>query len=143
MAPDMTEVIDDADRWREEPSPATHVDSTVEPPRPHASSTAIVGSRIVRRPRELARWPVDQRRIARYLTALIVVGGTTFSVLKVVHLNLVFETNTPTGGDMGAHVMAPGLPARPPAAALPAQRLEQRTGTPASRCTASTWSCRR
>ena len=29
------------------------------------------------------------------------------SVLKVVHLNLVFENNTPTGGDMGAHVMAP------------------------------------
>ena len=24
-----------------------------------------------------------------------------------VHLNLVFENNTPTGGDMGAHVMAP------------------------------------
>ena len=27
--------------------------------------------------------------------------------LKVVHLDLVFADNTPTGGDMGAHVMAP------------------------------------
>ena len=43
----------------------------------------------------------------QYLTALVVVGGATFAVLQVVHLDLVFQNNTPTGGDMGAHVMAP------------------------------------
>ena len=82
-------------------------------------------SRIVRRPRNWLDAPWTNERIARYLTALILVGGTTFAVLKVVHLNLVFENNTPTGGDMGAHVMAPGVPPRRPAAALPTQRLEQ------------------
>jgi 6-pyruvoyl-tetrahydropterin synthase related domain len=66
-----------------------------------------VASRIVRRPRNWLDAPWTNERIARYLTALILVGGTTFSVLKVVHLNLVFENNTPTGGDMGAHVMGP------------------------------------
>lgn len=66
----------------------------------------VVG-RVVRRPRNWLDAPWTNERIARYLTALILVGGTTFCVLKVVHLNLVFENNTPTGGDMGAHVMAP------------------------------------
>ena len=42
-----------------------------------------------------------------YLTALIVVGGCTLAVIQVCHYDLVFSNNTPTGGDMGAHVMAP------------------------------------
>ena len=97
-------------------------------PRRHARPSIVRPRscrRIVRRPRHWLDAPWTNERIVRYLTALILVGGATFSVLKVVHLNLVFENNTPTGGDMGAHVMAPGVPARSPAAALPAQRLEQ------------------
>ncbi len=102
MAADMTELIDDpivADDTlpRESTSPA--------PPRPTLLDRIV--SRVVRRPRNWLDAPWTNERIARYLTALVVVGGSTFSVLKVVHLNLVFETNTPTGGDMGAHVMAP------------------------------------
>lgn len=100
MAPDMTEVLDEPIVVEPALQPATY-----EPP--HRSIIDRIVSRIVRRPRNWLDGPWTNERIARYLTALLVVGGTTFSVLKVVHLNLVFENNTPTGGDMGAHVMAP------------------------------------
>ncbi|HZX53649.1 MAG TPA: hypothetical protein VFE86_03165, partial [Ilumatobacteraceae bacterium] len=98
----MTEVIDEP-IVADEPFPSSPV--PVAPPR--RSLGERVRSRIVRRPRNWLDAPWTNERIARYLTALLVVGGSTFSVLKVVHLNLVFENNTPTGGDMGAHVMAP------------------------------------
>jgi hypothetical protein len=102
MAADMTEVIDDP-IVADEPSPPEPVPA--EEFRRGLGDRII--SRVVRRPRDWLDRPWTNERIARYLTALIVVGGSTFSVLKVVHLNLVFENNTPTGGDMGAHVMAP------------------------------------
>jgi hypothetical protein len=104
MAPDMTEVIDDP-IVAEEPLLVPPPLAPLSPSR--RTLPDRIGSRIVRRPRNWLDAPWTNERIARYLTALIIVGGTTFSVLKVVHLNLVFETNTPTGGDMGAHVMAP------------------------------------
>ena len=68
-----------------------------------------IGRRIIRRPQRWldAPWPAE--RIVRYITALIVVGGSTWSVLQVVHLDLVIKNNTPTGGDMGAHVMGPAF----------------------------------
>ncbi len=102
MAADMTELIDDP-IVAEETLPPTPMPLAL-PKRPLLDR---IVSRIVRRPRYWLDAPWTNERIARYLTALIVVGGSTFSVLKVVHLNLVFENNTPTGGDMGAHVMAP------------------------------------
>ncbi len=98
----MTELIDEP-IVAEEPLP----EDPVRPELPRRSLFDRVASRVVRRPRNWLDAPWTNERIARYLTALIVVGGTTFAVLKVVHLNLVFENNTPTGGDMGAHVMAP------------------------------------
>ncbi|MEO6155995.1 MAG: hypothetical protein ABIQ39_00020, partial [Ilumatobacteraceae bacterium] len=72
-----------------------------------APMTRRIGQRIVRRPSRWLNspWPVE--RIVQYLTALVIVGGATFAVFQVVHLDLVFTNNTPTGGDMGAHVMAP------------------------------------
>ncbi len=102
MSADMTEVIDDP-IIADEPSPAAPIPTEV----PRRKLVDRIGSRIVRRPRNWLDRPWTNERIARYLTALIVVGGCTFAVLKVVHLNLVFANNTPTGGDMGAHVMAP------------------------------------
>jgi len=65
--------------------------------------------RIIRRPSNWLNAPWPAARIVQYLTALIVVGGCTFAVLQVIHLDLVFTNNTPTGGDMGAHVMAPAF----------------------------------
>ncbi|MBK5333001.1 MAG: hypothetical protein JJD93_13580, partial [Ilumatobacteraceae bacterium] len=98
----MTELIDEPIVAEEISPPA---ETRPEPPRRPLRERII--SRIVRRPRNWLDAPWTNERIARYLTALVIVGGSTFSVLKVVHLNLVFENNTPTGGDMGAHVMAP------------------------------------
>ena len=63
--------------------------------------------RLIRRPSNWINAPWPAERIVQYLTALVLVGGATFFVLQVVHLDLVFSNNTPTGGDMGAHVMAP------------------------------------
>ncbi len=102
MSADMTEVIDDPIVADELAAP-----DSIPPEAPRRTFGERIASRVVRRPRNWLDGPWTNERIARYLTALIVVGGTTFSVLKVVHLNLVFENNTPTGGDMGAHVMAP------------------------------------
>ena len=92
MAADMTELIDDP-IVAEETLPPTPMPLAL-PKRPLLDR---IVSRIVRRPRYWLDAPWTNERIARYLTALIVVGGSTFSVLKVVHLNLVFENNTPTG----------------------------------------------
>ena len=66
-----------------------------------------VRRRVMRRPTNWlnAPWPIE--RVVQYLTALLLVGGCTVAMLQVIHLGLVFENNTPTGGDMGAHVMAP------------------------------------
>ena len=66
-----------------------------------------VGRRIIRRPTDWLNAPWPTERIIQYLTALLLVGGATLAVLKIVHLDLVFTNNTPTGGDMGAHVMGP------------------------------------
>jgi hypothetical protein len=38
-----------------------------------------------------------------------VVGGSTWAATKVVQPSLVLSNNTPTGGDMGAHVMGPAF----------------------------------
>jgi len=66
-----------------------------------------VPARIVRRPVRWmeAPWPVE--RIIRVLTAVVLVGGSTFAAIQSVHPDLIFRNNTPTGGDMGAHVMGP------------------------------------
>ena len=71
------------------------------------SAMQRIARRGLRRPTNWLNAPWPAERIAQYLTALVVVGGCTFAALQVVHLDLVFTNNTPTGGDMGAHVMAP------------------------------------
>lgn len=55
-----------------------------------------------------APWPVA--RIVRVATTAVVLVIATTSVLRVVHFpRLVLKNNTPTGGDMGAHVFAPAF----------------------------------
>jgi hypothetical protein len=72
--------------------------------------------RIVRRPVEWATrpWPTD--RIVRVGVTAFSLIVTTVIMMNVVHLNplnggadLVFDDNTPTGGDMGAHVWGPAF----------------------------------
>jgi hypothetical protein len=102
MSADMTEIIDHP-AVDEAPIPDLADEIRVD----QAGFMDRIVDRVLRRPRNWLDTQWTNERIARYLTALIVVGGSTFAVLQVVHLNLVFADNTPTGGDMGAHVMAP------------------------------------
>ncbi|MDO8361821.1 MAG: hypothetical protein Q7V88_02915 [Actinomycetota bacterium] len=66
-----------------------------------------IALRIVRRPMNWLNSPWPAERVVQYLTALVVVGGCTTVMLQIIHVPLVFTNNTPTGGDMGAHVMGP------------------------------------
>ena len=63
--------------------------------------------RIMRRPSNWINAPWPAERIVQYLTALALVGGSTFAIINIVHLDLVLTNTIPTGGDMGAHVMGP------------------------------------
>ncbi len=51
--------------------------------------------------------PWTTERIVRLVVAWALVGGATFIVFQIAHPALLFENNTPTGGDMGAHVWGP------------------------------------
>ena len=59
--------------------------------------------------------PVSAPRIARtfpslqLFTSIVVVGGAMLFLLATVHPGLLFKNNTPTGGDMGAHVWGPAF----------------------------------
>ena len=66
-----------------------------------------IGRRIVRRPTEWLHRPWPAERLVQYFTAVTVLLGCTLAIMKVVHLDLIFSDNTPTGGDMGAHVLGP------------------------------------
>lgn len=83
------------------PAGATEVESA----RP--SRGRRVWRRVVRRPVDWFNAPWTTPRLVQYLTALVVLGGCTLAVLKVIHPELVLRNNTPTGGDMGAHVIGP------------------------------------
>mgnify|MGYP006268498177 CR=1 FL=1 len=56
----------------------------------------------------LSSWWTDTSFVRRVFTALVVVGTTVFVAVNV-HIEKVFWRNTPTGGDMGAHVWAPAF----------------------------------
>jgi len=45
----------------------------------------------------------------RAMSSTAVVLGATLILLSIVHPNLIFRNNTPTGGDMGAHVWGPAF----------------------------------
>jgi hypothetical protein len=60
----------------------------------------------------LRRWSTQFELNADYwkrLSAIIVVGGATIFLLLTLHPDLIFRNNTPTGGDMGAHVWGPAF----------------------------------
>src|SRR4051794_16335793 len=75
---------------------------------------ARAGRRIVRRPVRWAQRPWTTSRTVRFAVTTVTLVITTVIMMNVVHLNplnmkadLVFDNNTPTGGDMGAHVWGP------------------------------------
>lgn len=65
--------------------------------------------RAVRRPMGWIDAPWTTERIIRVFVTVLLVGGSTFAALQAVHPDLVLQNNTPTGGDMGAHVMGPAF----------------------------------
>lgn len=80
----------------------------LERPRlPRDSWPARAARRVVQRPRRWIEAPWTVERIVTVLTTVVVVGAATFFAIQVVHPGLVLRDNTPTGGDMGAHVMGP------------------------------------
>ena len=79
----------------------------VAPAEPSVVSRAM--RRIVRRPVAWFDAPWTTERIVRLMVTIVVVGGSTWAATKVVQPSLVLSNNTPTGGDMGAHVMGPAF----------------------------------
>ena len=64
------------------------------------------------RPTMLQRWANQFELNADYwkrLSTIIVVGGATIFLLLTLHPDLILRNNTPTGGDMGAHVWGPAF----------------------------------
>ena len=67
-----------------------------------------VARRLLRRPIEWAERPWPTSRIVQVAVTALSLFVTTYVMLNVVHFTtLVFDDNTPTGGDMGAHVWGP------------------------------------
>ena len=56
----------------------------------------------------MREWLHDTVLLRRIATWITVVGTTLFALIQV-HIEKVFLNNTPTGGDMGAHVWAPAF----------------------------------
>ena len=46
---------------------------------------------------------------SQQIISLVVVTASTFALLLTLHPDLIFSNNTPTGGDMGAHVYGPAF----------------------------------
>ncbi len=60
----------------------------------------------------LQAWSAQFESNADYwkrLSTIIVVGGATIFLLLTLHPELILRNNTPTGGDMGAHVWGPAF----------------------------------
>jgi hypothetical protein len=83
-----------------------------------ASPTLLqrVAARVFRRPVGWWQRPWSTERVVQVLVTSAVLVTTTVVMMLVVHLNplspgrdLIFDTTTPTGGDMGAHVWAPAF----------------------------------
>ncbi len=78
-------------------------------PRPRPSLPVRVMRRIMRRPQDWIDRPWPAERIVRFVLTALLLGGSTWAALQTVHPDLVLTNNTPTGGDMGAHVLGPAF----------------------------------
>jgi hypothetical protein len=107
--------------------------------RPPAGVHVRIWRRIVRRPMAWIDRPWPTERIVRFVVTALCLGGTTWAALQTVHPDLVFTNNTPTGGDMGAHVMGPAFLRDVLLPNFQLSGVEQLLVRGPSRCTASTW----
>ncbi len=77
---------------------------------------ARAANRLLRRPRHWLEREWDTERIWKFGFTAFALAVTTTIMMNVVHLNplspssdLIFDNNTPTGGDFGAHVWGPAF----------------------------------
>ena len=92
-------------------------DGELDEAAPAEPSTAQrIARRVLARP--LAWWnrPWTTRRVVEVLVTTSILVTMTVVMMMIVHFNpvsagrdLIFDANTPTGGDMGAHVWAPAF----------------------------------
>ncbi len=113
--PEM-DLVDGDDAAADQPNSATEqteeiiVDSapwTPPPVNPVVDRLGRLGRRVIRRPLDWVDAPWTVERALRTITAFLFLLITGVILLNVVHWNLVTTDNTPTGGDMGSHVMGP------------------------------------
>jgi hypothetical protein len=86
----------------------------VAPAAGERSQGARILMRVGRRPYQWVKRPWPDDRVVQVATSIAVLVVTTYIMMQVVHWNplssgddLVNDTTTPTGGDMGAHVWGP------------------------------------
>ena len=53
--------------------------------------------------------PENKFELYTRIISIVIVAGATLFLLKTLHLSLILRDNTPTGGDMGAHVWGPAF----------------------------------
>jgi hypothetical protein len=114
-APPMATVEAPPERELPDLAPIPEEEAEAEPAPPRRQSwPRRAGRRIVRRPVEWASRPWPTSRTVRFAVTSLTLIVTTVIMMNVVHLNplnmkadLIFDNNTPTGGDMGAHVWGP------------------------------------
>ena len=98
---------DDADPTRPAHRSGSAVDESEQFDRPRSGLVARAARRVVRRPLDWIDAPWTPQRLIRTITAFLFLGVALIITVNVVHWDLITTNNTPTGGDMGAHVMAP------------------------------------
>jgi 6-pyruvoyl-tetrahydropterin synthase related domain len=69
-----------------------------------SNDASVADETLVATPRVARTFPSLQ-----LFTSIVVVGGAMLFLLATVHPGLLFKNNTPTGGDMGAHVWGPAF----------------------------------
>jgi hypothetical protein len=72
-----------------------------------AERSRALGRRLIRRPLDWIDAPWTLERAVKSFTAFFFLLVMFIITLNVVHWDLIVQTNTPTGGDMGAHIMGP------------------------------------
>jgi hypothetical protein len=92
------------------------VEEPPAPPPPETSPRPRRGARLVAPLVEWFERPWPPQRVFDVVSTVLALAVTTVVMMLVVHFNplnpaadLIFDDNTPTGGDMGAHVWGPAF----------------------------------
>lgn len=99
----MSELLDEAEPGADAPHDVAPGDDAAGAGEERPATTAApTADRLVR-----SAPPWDRQRVWTWIVRVALVGLSTFIALRVVQPGLLIKINTPTGGDMGAHVWGP------------------------------------